>query len=30
MDRYIHKTMANVASVQEFEILEVKTLCQAK
>ena len=30
MDRYLHKTMASVESVQEFEILEVKSFCRAK
>ena len=25
MDRYLHKTMASIVSVQEFEILEVKS-----
>ena len=30
MDRHMHKTMANEVSMQEFEILEVKSLCQAK
>ena len=30
MDRYLLKTMASVASMQEFEILEVKSLCRAK
>ena len=28
MDRYLHKTMVSVASIQEFMILEVKNLCQ--
>ena len=26
MDRYLHKTMVSVASIQEFAILEVKNL----
>ena len=30
MDRYLHKTMVSVASIQEFVILEVKNLCRAK
>ena len=30
MDRYLHKTMVSVACIQEFAILEVKNLCQAK
>ena len=30
MHRYMHKTMASVASVQEFEILEIKSSCRAK
>ena len=28
MDRYLHKTMASVVSMQEIEILEMKSLCQ--
>ena len=30
MDRYLHKTMVSVASIQESAILEVKSLCQMK
>ena len=30
MDRYLHKTMVSVSSIQEFVILEVKNSCQAK
>ena len=30
MDRYLHKTMVSVASIQEFAVLEIKNLCQLK
>ena len=30
MDRYVHKTMMSVASIQEFVILAVKNLCRVK
>ena len=30
MDRYLHKTMVRVASIQEFAVLEVKNLYQVK
>ena len=30
MDRYLHKAIENIVSMEVFEILEVKSSCQAK